>query len=117
MSKIKLEYVKPGMVLNGRVKDLQGIVLLDVGDQINEKNIRICKMWGITEIDVRDVRKNDVEDKSLVQIDPPLLKETIKQAQILFQHTDLRHAAITELYRLYMKRIAAQKSKSPANEG
>lgn len=117
MSKIKLEYVKPGMVLNSKVKNPQGVTLLDAGDQIEEKSIRICKMWGITEINIRDVKKNDIEDDSLVQIDPSLLKEAIEQAQILFQHTDLRHAAITELYRLYMKRIAAQKSKSAVNEG
>ena len=116
MGKLKIEYVKPGLVLASDVKDPQGLILLRAGNQIVEKNIRIFKMWGITEINVRDVGKNCVEDKSMEQINPSLIKEAKKQSKILFRHTDLRNAATKELYRLCTKRIVYQNSMEQVNE-
>ena len=50
---VKVDDLKPGMILARPVKTHQGVLLLEAGAKISKKNIRIFKSWGIDEIGVK----------------------------------------------------------------
>ena len=53
MLNLKIEDLKPGMILAQPVRNHQGILLLEAGSRITKKNIRIFKSWGVTEIVIK----------------------------------------------------------------
>ena len=61
MIHVGIEALKPGMILEHRVKNHQGVLLLEAGARINKKNIRIFKSWGVDKISVKGgaARVND----------------------------------------------------------
>ncbi|WP_291323384.1 HDOD domain-containing protein [Desulfonatronospira sp.] len=52
MGKIIVEDLKPGMVLEDDVRDFNGRFLLGRGLSIEEKHLRIFKIWGVSEVDI-----------------------------------------------------------------
>ena len=50
MIKLGIEDLKPGMILDQPVRNRQGVLLLEAGAKITQKNIRIFKSWGVSEI-------------------------------------------------------------------
>lgn len=110
MGKINIDNVQEGMVLNDDVKDHRGMVLLSAGKTISEKNLRIFRMWGITEVDVKGVEKEDILAKAMAEVDPLLRHEAEKNALDLFYHTDRNHPAIIELFQQCTMRFIRRKS-------
>ena len=60
MIPVKIDDLKPGMILARPVRNHQGVLLLDAGAKITKKNIRIFKSWGVNEIPV----KGDLKESS-----------------------------------------------------
>ena len=52
MINLKVDDLKPGMILDQPVRNRQGVLLLEAGSRITAKNIRIFKSWGVKEIAV-----------------------------------------------------------------
>ena len=115
MGRIKIENTKSGMVLSSDVEDHRGSVLLGAGEKILRKNIRIFKMWGITEVDIRAIPADDVENGGIEQLEPSTPVDVKSQIQQFFQHTDLCHPAIKELVRIRMKRLTSKKLTETVN--
>ena len=114
MEKIKIDDVRVGMVLADDVKNHRGLVLLRTGDPITEKDLRVFRMWGITEIDVREPVKQPIEKHS-PQFDVSRLKQVEKEAHVFFSHTDRSHPAIEELFQQYILRKVRKKSLGKAH--
>lgn len=110
MGIINLADVQPGMVLDADVQDLNGRVFLSAGGVITEKHIRIFKMWGITEANIRGVAKEDVAHLVTEQFDPVMLQEAEREGRELFRHTDLKHPFMEELFRLFMWQTLRQRA-------
>ena len=53
MIQIKIEDVKPGMILARPVRNRQGVLLLESGARTTNKSIRIFKSWGVNEVAVK----------------------------------------------------------------
>lgn len=53
MINVRLENLKPGMILAQPVRNHQGVLLLEAGTRISKKNIRIFKSWGVLEIAIK----------------------------------------------------------------
>ena len=53
MIRVKIEDLKPGMILAKSVQNHQGVLLLDAGTKLSKKNIRIFKSWGVNEFLVK----------------------------------------------------------------
>ncbi len=51
---VKLDDIKPGMVLDKDVANLQGAVLLRKGSEINERHLGIFKTWGVNSIFIKE---------------------------------------------------------------
>ena len=53
MISVKIDDLKPGMILARPVRNHQGVLLLDAGAKITKKNVRIFKSWGVNEIPIK----------------------------------------------------------------
>ena len=68
MINLTIEDIKPGMILAQPVRNRQGVLLLEAGARITNKNIRIFKSWGINEIAIkgdRSVSKDAAGDREV----------------------------------------------------
>lgn len=100
MANVAIEYVKPGMVLDSDVKDRNGRLLLQAGTEIKEKHINIFRTWGIPEVDIHGITKEDVAPAMSEQADPELLLKAEEDLKKIFGYTDQEHPMIKELLRL-----------------
>lgn len=114
MGTINLEDIQPGMLLEKDVMDRSGRVLLGAGAQISEKHLRIFKMWGVTEADIQNVRKEEVSAKAAAGLDPLMLEEAQKQLLELCRHADLNHPFNSELFRLLTFRMVKRPMRGPS---
>ena len=110
MARINLEDVQPGMVLESDAKDRNGRVLLGAGNVLTEKHLKIFKMWGVTEADVKGIEKEEVAARAVSGFDPLLLGEIEEQMRERFRHTDMKHAFNSELFRLITLRLVRREA-------
>ncbi len=95
MAKILLDNVEIGMELDADVVDRQGRVLLKTGVILSEKHLRVFNTWGILEVEI----KGDAEAEEKKKNYPPeLVEEANRLAKIHFQHNDLNHPVIKNLF-------------------
>ncbi len=52
MISIGLNEVKSGMTLAESAYNFQGVLLLDAGEKLSERSIRILKSWGVAKVSV-----------------------------------------------------------------
>jgi HD-like signal output (HDOD) protein len=98
MGIIHINKLKPGMVLDEEVRDINGRLLLKKDKQIQSAHIRIFKIWGITEVNIRGSNSNKEASDSSVA---PEQIEKIKESTLdQFRHADLDHPAIKEIFRI-----------------
>ena len=109
MGVINFEDIEPGMILGADVQDHSGRTLLTGGSEVTEKHLKVFKMWGISEVDIKGIEKEEVAVKATANLDPSLLKEAKAQCSELFCRTDLEHPFIKELFRLCTLRIVRHK--------
>jgi hypothetical protein len=88
------------MVLAENAVDRNGRVLLKAGTELTEKHLKVFKTWGLTEANIEGISREDVVDSVAEQVDPQLLEEVDQRLRVLFQHVDLEHPAMAELFRL-----------------
>ena len=75
MIPVKIDDLKPGMILARPVLNHQGVLLLEVGAKITKKNIRIFKSWGVMEVSVKgELNKLKTVGKTPV----PRVKDTVE---------------------------------------
>ena len=98
MSIIHINKLKPGMVLDEEVRDINGRLLLKKDKQIQTAHIRIFKIWGITEVNIRG--SNSSKDASVSSVDPEQIEKIKQNTLDLFRHVDLDHPANKEIFRI-----------------
>jgi len=96
MAIVHTDDVNEGMVLSEAVQDIKGRLLLKEGQEIESSHIRILKMWGITEITI----VGDADSETESDVDPDLLEKIQEDTKQFFIHTDLKHPAMSEIFRL-----------------
>ncbi len=111
MAIVNIDYLKPGMILNSDVKDINGRLLLTGGTELIEKHLCIFRAWGVTEADIQGLTDQDVEAFVTGKIDPLILEKAEKDLSEIFRHTDCNHPAIKELFRLCVLRKACHASE------
>jgi len=95
MAKILLSNVEIGMELGADVHDRDGRVLLKSGVILNEKHLRVFNTWGVLEVTIKG-DADEVPNKK--NYSPELIDEATQLAKIHFQHNDLSHPAIKNLF-------------------
>lgn len=98
MGIIHINKLKPGMILEEEVRDISGRLLLKRGKNIQSAHIRIFKIWGVTEVNIRG--NNGSKNAVASDLDPKK-NEIIKDTTMdLFRHADLEHPALKEIFRI-----------------
>jgi HD-like signal output (HDOD) protein len=98
MGMIHINKLKPGMVLEEAVRDISGRLLLKKGKNIQSSHIRIFKIWGITEINIRG--NNGSKNNAANNLNPQEMEKIKDTTQDLFRHADLEHPALKEIFRI-----------------
>jgi HD-like signal output (HDOD) protein len=98
MGIIHIDKLKPGMILDQEVRDISGRLLLKKEKEIKSSHIRIFKIWGVTEVNIRG--NNGNRDISTGLADPELVENMKETTQDLFRHADLDHPAVKEIFRI-----------------
>lgn len=100
MGMINLGDLQLNMILARDVVESSGELLAPAGEKIAERHLRIFKKWGIAEVDVEGVTREEVFNQATEQLDTAALKEAEAVVRELFRHTDLTNPAISELMRI-----------------
>lgn len=98
MGIIHIDKLKPGMTLAEEVRDINGRLLLKKDKKIASTHIRIFKIWGVTEVNIRGNNGNKAPADN--PVDPELLAKIEKETRHLFRHVDLEHPAVKEIFRI-----------------
>lgn len=108
MGEINVDYLKSGMVLASDLKDPMGRFLLGKGSVVENKHIRIMKMWGITSADIEGQDQEIVNREEMGQIEPGLLKKIRGYVNASFCDPEKAddHDALKEIRRLCVLRTA-----------
>jgi hypothetical protein len=69
MANIDIANLQPGMIVNSDVITNLGRLLLPAGTEITGKHLHIFRTWGITEVDIRSITKQDIAAVDAVQRD------------------------------------------------
>jgi putative nucleotidyltransferase with HDIG domain len=98
MEAVQTDKLKPGQILAEEVRDINGRLLLGKGNEIQSNHIRIFKIWGISEVNVAGAcRRKDILDPRL---DPEVVERVAENMKFIFQHVDLKHPAIREIFKI-----------------
>ena len=116
MGIINLEDIQVDMVTASDIKERSGRVLLAEGSKISEKHLRVVRMWGITEADIKGVEKEELTATVASQLDQNLLREVEIQTRERFCHVDMEHPFIKELFRILLLRLVRRRSKGQIND-
>jgi len=113
MGVINIKDLKADMVLSGDIKDCRGRLLIGKGTVLNEKYLRICRMWGVVEADVQGVSPEELYASAINHFDAATVAAADKLVQDRFCYNDMGHPAIRELVRVCTLWIAAGKTPGP----
>jgi HD-like signal output (HDOD) protein len=90
--------LKPGMILDEEVRDINGRLLLKKDRKIQLSHIRIFKIWGVTEVNIQG--NNGNKNPSAKPASPERIEKIKENTKTLFRHVDLEHPAIKEIFRI-----------------
>ena len=113
MGTVRIEKLKPGMVIAEDVRDIKGRLLLPKGKSIGPEHRRIFKIWGITQIEIAGA-PGDVDKAPEPLVDPGWVEIVAKETEKIFCRTDRQHPAVQEIFTLAVSYRAARLSAPPA---
>jgi HD-like signal output (HDOD) protein len=90
--------LKPGMVLDEEVRDINGRLLLKKDKKIQSSHIRIFKIWGVTEVNIQG--NNGKKNPAASPASPENLEKIKESTKSRFRYVDLEHPAIKEIFRI-----------------
>jgi HD-like signal output (HDOD) protein len=96
MSQVSVDELQQGMILSEDVRDINSRLLLSKGQEIISKHLRILKIWGITEVEV--VGNPEEKSNEVLERNPEQLAHIQSATDQMFQHLDLQHPTIEEIY-------------------
>ena len=114
MASLELKELRPGLVVAKQVKDLHGVLLIQEGTVLTEKNVLLLKSWGVDRVWVLEdpdeekiIEKNpsgenaeiverEVHQKFLDVLDDPVMVEIMRVAKIQLERRLYRKKTIKE---------------------
>jgi hypothetical protein len=110
MGTINAGDVHVDMVLARDVKNINGQLLMPKGLKISEKHLSLLNAWGITEVEIEGITKEEMASRTAARLDPKILAEAEADIAELFRHADRKHAAVQELFSQCVLRLARSRS-------
>ena len=103
MPRVKLESVTEGMIVAADVKNMDDMLLIPAGCELNSRHIKILRTWGVSEIQVDGEEKGST---TLLKIDPKLLEKLEAELKSLFWNFEKDLPAQQEIFKLALRRRA-----------
>lgn len=100
MTRIRLQHLKPGMLISEDAQTHLGKLVISRGTRLNEDNIQTLKAWGIPEVEIMNPDSIPVDNRNGASTDSEINGEVETQVKILFTKSNTDHPAIQELMRL-----------------
>lgn len=101
MPTVRLKQLEPGMILSRDVQDLSGRLLLRNGKSITAQHLRIFKIWGVSEVEIKDPQAQppqDAERHPAEELYPPKVFQAAQsRTNDLFRRNETDHVLIREL--------------------
>jgi HD-like signal output (HDOD) protein len=113
MGLISVAELKPDMVLAEDLLNPEGRFLLAKGTKLDQKHLKVMKMWGVVEANVDGVSQHDVDDRKTARIDQEVIKEAKRFVRDRFIHNNIGYPPVNMLAKLCILR----KAKQIANNG
>lgn len=111
MGTINIGDVQADMILAKDVANINGQLLVPKGIKISEKHLTLLQAWGIIEVEIEGVSREDIASQATAQIDPLILAETETLMADIFQHTNRDYPPVKELFDQCVLRTARIKSR------
>lgn len=108
MPQIRLELIEEGMELASDVVNLNGQVMIASGATITERELRLLRMWGVSDVDI----VGDGADETPVVLDPETAAILEPIAEDLYRHTRREHPLVNQLFTETLLRLARQRVES-----
>lgn len=113
--KISMEQLRSGMVVAQPIKDCNGRFLIGAGVQLTDKQLRILRIWRITEVEIDGVYENHLSAGAEGGIDPSIPHAAVERMKERFRHTNPDHPVVRELFRLCLEKVAENGAKDGAH--
>jgi len=97
MGKVSVSELQPGMVLAADAVSNDNRLLLCGGTTLTEKNLRVLKTWGMIDVDIEGVSREDITAKRIARVDPKEYAAVQVHMKHLFSHADRKHDPVAEL--------------------
>jgi len=106
MPKLKLEQLKPGMVVAVAVKNMDEMLLAPAGCELTERHISILETWGITEVAVEASEETQAPVDPLSKLSPARLARLRQELRDIFWEFDEANPIQAEIFNLMLRRKA-----------
>ncbi len=116
MPRMPLNALKPGMVLAEEIRDRNGRLLLDAGVVLEQRHLRIFKIWSVVEAVVQD-DDTDEEDNGECSVSPELLAAVQQYQRARFAHNNAEAEVVARLMKLCVERMARKASQQGSSPG
>ena len=101
MALVMLEDVQEGQVLVEDVMDKQARVLLKAGVELNAKQIRMLKSWGVVHVMVEG---DDEQLVAVVEYPEKIVSEAKQHAATFFKNSNIEHPVMSFLHKVWLER-------------
>lgn len=100
MTKINIRNLRPGMRVAEDVVGSNGRLLLVNGSIIDEKQLRVLNIWGVTAVDVQGVERDDIEESLKAELDDVVLETCELEIKQIFGAAIIDNEFNAELFRV-----------------
>ena len=107
MPSLRIEELKPGMILHAAVCNLDRQLLLGAGAVISARHIRLFQTWGVLEV---EVRANELPPPNReVSVDPQAAESADREVCQVLVHQVMDSPLLRELRRILVARKLREK--------
>lgn len=115
MGSVNLSDIQTGMTLAEDLCGANGRFLLPAGTVLDDKHLRVMKIWGVTAAEVEGVDQAAASAAALEELDPKLVDKARAVSRRLLACAGQSEGPMAELGRLSVARLARTLSQRPAD--
>lgn len=107
MALVTIDDLQPGMILAADLLSPQGRMLLPKGTLLEERQIRVCRIWGVNLVEI-EAGAAGSEEKSGAELDPEIIRASEALAASRFALANPELALTGKMRELFVHRLSRQ---------
>jgi len=113
---VKIDQLVEGMCVVHPVINHRGQVLVEAGRDITEKHLRILRMWGVTEVNIKGGAGKADPDYAINNIPQEVIDRARVHVTNRFRQTDMKHPAVHALAKINLNATIRRLIKEISHE-